>query len=134
MREKIKYNTGFFFNLIKSAMLGVGVSVALVLALAFVLKFVEMSDRMITVIDEIIKIVSIFISVIKFAKKSPYKILLKSALVGAVYTILTFILFSALKGSYNFGASLVIDIIFGAIIGIVISIIMNIFSKDKVVV
>lgn len=133
MSDKVKNNASFIFCLIKSALLGVVVSVILVLVLAFVLKFVELSDSVITIFDEIIKIISMFIAVINMVKKSPYKILFKSALLGAVYILLTFILFSALRGSYIFSLGLLIDVVLGAVVGIIIAIILNVFSKEKVV-
>ena len=134
MSDKVKSNAGFLVQLIKSSVLGVLVSVILVLVLAFVLKFVELSDGIITIIDEFIKIISIFVSTLSLVKKSPYKLLYKGAGIGAVYTILTFILFSALRGSYSFGTTLIIDIVLGAVIGIIVAIMINIFKKEKVAV
>lgn len=132
MSDKIKNNASFILTLIKSAILGVIISIVLVLALAFLLKFVELSDGVITIIDEIIKIISIFIATISLVKKSPYKILYKSALLGAVYMLLTYIVFSALRGNYTFGISLIIDIVLGAVVGVIVAIILNIFTKEKV--
>jgi len=134
MSDKVKNNVSLMLNLIKSAILGVIVSIVLVLLLAFVLKFVELTDGVISIIDEIIKIISIFIASISLVKKSPYKILYKSALLGGVYTFLTFIVFSALRGSYSFGLGLIVDVVLGAVVGIIVAIILNIFSKEKVVV
>lgn len=133
MQEKFKKNSSFVINLLKSAFVGVLVSVILVLVFAFVLKFVDLKDAVISVIDEIIKIVSIFMAVIYLIKRSPYKILYKSALVGAVYIILTFIVFSALRGHYSFGVSTIVDILLGTLTGAIIAIILNVFKKDKVV-
>lgn len=134
MSVKIKDNASFVLSLLKSAILGVITSIVLVLILAFVLKFIEISDGLITIIDEIIKIISIFIASINLVKRSPYKILFKSALLGAIYTLLTYIVFSALKGSYIFGLGLIIDIVLGAVVGIIIAVILNIFTKEKTVV
>lgn len=134
MGEKLKDNTNFVFSLLKSALFGVIVSVILVLVLAFILKFVEMTDKTISIFDEIIKLISIFLSVISIVKKSPYKILYKGAMVAGVYNILTFILFSALKGSYNFSFGFIIDVIFACFAGIIVAIIINIFKKEKVTV
>ena len=133
MQEKFKKNSSFVINLLKSAFVGVLVYVILVLVFAFVLKFVDLKDAVISVIDEIIKIVSIFVAVIYLIKRSPYKILYKSALVGAVYIILTFIVFSALRGHYSFGVSTIVDILLGTLTGAIIAIILNVFKKDKVV-
>ena len=133
MSDKLKNNANFILGLLKSTILGVIVSIVLVLLLAFLLKFVELSDNVITIIDEFIKIISIFVATINLVKKSPYKILYKSALLGVVYTLFTFIVFSALRGSYNFGAGLIVDIVLGAVIGVIIAIILNVFSKEKIV-
>ena len=134
MSEKVKNNASFLLQLVKSSVLGVLISIVLVLILAFVLKFVELSDGVITILDEIIKIISIFIATINLVKKSPYKLLYKGALIGAVYTILTFIVFSALRGNYTFGATFIVDIIMGAVVGIIVAIMVNIFKIDKVAV
>ena len=131
MGEKIKFNSNFLLQLIKSAVLGVVVSVILVLIFAFVLKFVELGDTVISIANQLIKIISIFIATISLIKKSPYKILFKSCLLGAVYMLLTFILFSALRGEYHFTASTILDISIGAITGIIIAIILNVFKKEK---
>lgn len=134
MQEKFKKNSSFILNLLKSAFVGVLVSVVLVLVFAFLLKFIDLNDAIISVVDEIIKIVSIFVSVMYLIKRSPYKILYKSALVGAVYILLTFIVFSALRGHYSFGVSTIVDILLGALTGAIFAIILNIFKKDKHVV
>lgn len=132
MQEKVNNGSSFILNLIKSACVGVIVSVLLVLIFAFVLKFVDLSDGVISIIDEIIKIASIFVSILYLIKRSPYKILFKSALVGAVYVLLTFIVFSALRGEYSFGMSTIVDVLMGALVGSIIAIILNIFKRDKV--
>lgn len=132
MQEKFKKNTSFILSLLKSAFVGVLVSVILVLIFAFVLKFIDLNDKVISIIDEIIKVVSIFVATLYLIKRSPYRILFKSALVGAVYILLTFVVFSALRGSYSFGLSTIFDILLGALTGAIIAIILNIFKKDKV--
>lgn len=131
MQEKFKKNSSFILNLLKSAFVGVLVSVIFVLVFAFVLKFIDLNDSIISVVDEIIKIVSIFVAVIYLIKRSPYKILYKSALVGAVYILLTFIVFSALRGHYSFSVSTIIDVLLGALTGAILAIILNIFKKDR---
>ncbi len=133
MQEKFKKNSSFVLLLLKSAFVGVLVSVIMVLIFAFVLKFVDLKDGVISVIDEIIKIVSIFVATLYLIKRSPYKILYKSALVGAVYVLLTFVVFSALRGNYSFGLSTILDVLMGALTGAIIAIILNIFKRDKVV-
>lgn len=132
MGEKFKNKSSFLLLVFKSALKGVLVSIILVLIFAFILKFINLNDNVISAIDEVIKIISIFVSVISLVKKSPYKILLKSALVGAVYIFITLLVFSALRGKLVFNFASVIDILLGAVTGIIISIILSVFVKEKV--
>lgn len=132
MGEKIKNKSNFILQMIKSSVIGVVVSILLVLLLAFVLKFIEIPDRVITIIDEVIKIVSIFVAVISLVKKSPYKILFKGFLVGALYSVLTFVVFSALGGSYVVSIATIIDVVLGGVVGAIVAILLNVFSKEKV--
>jgi len=127
----MKVKSNFLLSLIKSAVIGLVVSVLLVLALAFLLKFVNLSDNVISIIDEIIKIISIFVAVISLVKSSPYKILLKGGIVAVVYTLLTFIVFSAFQNSFNFSFSLIIDLILAMVTGMIVAVILNIFSREK---
>lgn len=133
MQEKLKRNSTFVLDLLKSAFVGVIASILLVLLFAFVLKFIDLNDGIISFINEVIKVVSIMIAVLSLIKKSPYKILLKSVLVGVVYRVFAFILFSALRGSYSFGASILIDIALAGLTGAIFAVILNVFKKDKVV-
>ena len=122
----------FTLNLIKSAIKGVILSIILVLGLAFLLKFVNMKDNLISIFDEIIKIVSIFVAVKSFLKTYASRTILKGFLIGVVYTLFTFILFSALKGEYCFEIAVLLDILLGGVIGAIVAVILNIFSKEKV--
>ena len=133
MQEKLKRNSTFVLDLLKSAFVGVIASILLVLLFAFVLKFIDLNDGIISFINEVIKVVSIMIAVLSLIKKSPYKILLKSVLVGVVYRVFAFILFSALRGSYSFGMSILIDIALAGLTGAIFAVILNVFKKDKVV-
>lgn len=131
MEQKTK-SVSFILNLLKSAIKGVIVSIILVLGLAFLLKFVNMSNKLISVFDEIIKGISIFISVKSFLKVESSKTIIKAFVVGMIYTLLTFILFSALKGSYNFSVGTIFDILLGGVVGTIFAVIINIFSKEKI--
>ena len=129
----MKSKSNFILSLIKSAVVGLITSIILVLILAFLLKFIQIGDNAISIIDQIIKIISIFVAVLTLVKASPYKILIKGGLVGALYSMLTFITFSALQNSYNLSLNLIIDIALGTVAGMIVAIILNIFSRDKAV-
>ena len=131
MNQKPK-SLSFVLSLISSAIKGVIVSIILVLLLALLLKFVELSDNIITILDEVIKIISIFVAVKSLMKNYPTKTLIRAFLVGVVYTAFTFILFSALRGSYSFNVGVVLDVLLGGLIGVIVAVILNIFSKEKI--
>lgn len=131
MSQKSKH-VSLVLSLVGGAIKGLIVSIILVLGLALLLKFVEIKDGMITILDQIIKIVSIFVAVKSVLKHHSAKTILVAFLVGAIYTALTFILFSALKGCYVFNIGVLVDILLGGVIGAIFAVILNIFSREKI--
>ena len=94
MKEKLKkINLASITNILKASLIGVICSILLVLLFAFVLKFVELNSNIISIVDQIIKIISIAIAVIVLNKNCE-GLVIKSLIMGGVYSILTFIVFS----------------------------------------
>ena len=130
MKEKLKkINIGTVVNVLKASLIGVIVSILLVLLFAFVLKFVELGSSIISIIDQIIKILSIIVAVISLNKSIDANLLLKSLFVGAVYSILTFLVFSILNGGMVFGVGIFSDILFSALVGGASAILINMIKK-----
>jgi len=130
MKEKLKkINLNTISNILKASLIGVVISILLVLVFAFVLKFVDLNSKTISLIDQIVKIVSISVAVIMFGKTNNEHFLIKSIFVGAIYSILTFLVFSILNGGINFNVAIFTDIIFSSMIGGVVSILLNIVKK-----
>lgn len=130
MKEKLKkINMGTIINVLKVSLIGVIVSILLVLLFAFVLKFVELSSSTISLVDQIIKILSIVVAVISLNKSVDANLLLKSLLAGAVYSILTFLVFSILNGGVVFGVGMASDIVFSALVGGASAILINMIKK-----
>lgn len=130
MKEKLKkINIGTVVNVLKASLIGVIVSILLVLLFAFVLKFVELGSSIISIIDQIIKILSIIVAVISLNKSIDANLLLKSLFVGAVYSILTFLVFSILNGGVMFGVGIFSDILFSALVGGASAILINTIKK-----
>lgn len=130
MKEKLKkINIGTVVNVLKASLIGVIVSILLVLLFAFVLKFVELGSSIISIIDQIIKILSIIVAVISLNKSIDANLLLKSLFVGAVYSVLTFLVFSILNGGMVFGVGIFSDILFSALVGGASAILINMIKK-----
>ena len=124
-----KISLGSLVNIVKASLIGVITSILLVLIFAFVLKFVNLNTSTISLVDQIIKVISVFVAMIMLNKGDGEKLLVKGLLVGMVYAIITFIVFSALNGGFSLTPAIFTDIAFSALIGGVCAIIINIFKR-----
>ena len=94
-----------------------------ILIFAFVIKYTDISSNAIQPINQVIKALSILLGCFVFGKKIKTKGWLWGAVIGILFTILAFIVFSILDGSFVFSVSLLNDILFGAIMGAIAGVI-----------
>ena len=128
MKDKLKkINLTDIANILKSALIGVVVSILLVLLFAFVLKFVDLGSAPISLVDQIIKILSIIVAILMLNKNDG--LLIKAIITGAIYSVITFIVFSVLNGSMVFSVGILTDIAFSALVGGAVAILLNIIKK-----
>ena len=116
-------NKNFILALLKGTFVSLLISLVGILIFALFLKFVDISDGWIMPINQIIKVLSIFFGVKSMIKYSEGKGFAKGLVLGLVYTIFAFIIFSLLSSSFVFDVTLLFDTLFGAIIGIICGII-----------
>ncbi len=127
---KEKNSSPIVGSIAKGTLIALCVSLILVLIFAFLLKFTNIPDTIISPVNQIIKGVSIFLGVFIGLKKSKELGLVSGLLIGFIYTFLAFLVFSILAGSFSFDVTLFTDIVFGAIIGAICGIIcVNIKKK-----
>ena len=107
----------FFVQVLKGALMALSVCLIAILIFAFVLRFVAVSDSLIKPINQVIKTISILIGTFYGLKKSKDMGLISGLVIGLMFTTISFIAFSALDGSFEFGISLINDCLFGSIIG-----------------
>ena len=115
-------------RLILSTIIAVIVSLGLILIFALLIKWFEWGDGVIAPVNIVIKILSIAVAVI-VATKNGHRSLVKGAIVGAGYIILSYVAFSALLGSFSLSIENLWDLIFGVIVGGIIGIICNVIKK-----
>lgn len=120
---KLNLQSGFLKNTLAGTMIAVCVSLILVLVFAFMLKFTNIPDSAIKPVNQIIKGVSVFVGVFIGLKKTREMGLVSGLLIGFIYTILAFLIFSVLSGHFVFDISIVTDMVFGAVIGAICGII-----------
>ena len=116
-------------NVAKGVLLAVCLTVVLVLILAVVYKFVDLSDSVIKIINQIIKVVSIGFGVFICLKKDKSKGMLKGSIIGSVYMLVSFLVFSILVSTFNFSITILYDMIFGALLGLIFGVVFVNFRK-----
>ena len=113
----------FVFSVAKGALVAVCVSLVLVLLFAFLLKFTNIPESTIKPVNQVIKGISILIGVFVGLRKSKELGLVSGLLIGFIYTIVAFVIFSILGGVFAFDLTFLTDILFGAVMGAICGII-----------
>ena len=113
----------FVFSVAKGALVAVCVSLVLVLMFAFLLKFTNITESIIKPVNQVIKGLSILIGVFVGLRKSKELGLVSGLLIGFIYTIVAFVVFSILGGVFAFDLTFLSDILFGAVMGAICGII-----------
>lgn len=115
MRDEISYGNGLF-SVIKAVCLALGISFLSVLIFASVLRCTHVSDKAIYPINQTIKVISIFLGGLFFINGD--KGWLKGLGVGALFTAVSYLTFSALGGGFALSGLAVAELALGIIAGI----------------
>lgn|SRR5574344_263120 len=114
--EKVKRNSTIL-PIMKGGLIAIIISLVGILFFAFIIKLFSVGDNVLKPVNQIIKAISIFVGVLVGLKNENEKGLLKGLLIGLIYTILAFVVFSALNGKFEFDKTLLNDALFGGIMG-----------------
>ena len=118
-------------NIIKCAMFAVVITLIGTIFLAVILKFVDLSSTAIEWLNNVIKVISLFILVKLIKKTNEGKFLLKAVIGGAVYAVLSFLIFSILNGSVVFNLNFVYDLLFSIIVSVLVAIISSVLTHKN---
>ena len=111
MSEKVKASTkNYWIQILKGTLVAVSVALVLILAFAIVIRFIKP-------INQVIKIISILFGVFAALKSDNTKGLKKGMIIGALFSLLSYLVFSILALRFSFDWSVVIDLIFASILG-----------------
>ena len=119
----IENKSANILSIIKGVFWAISVSLLCVLIFAFIIKFTNISENVISPINQIIKVLSILIGCWVASKKIPSNGWFYGLILGALYTIFAFLIFSILDGEFSFTISLLNDFVFGAVLGLISGII-----------
>ena len=120
-----------FLAILKACLIGLVVTLLGIVLFAIVLKFVDLSSNIIGYINDAIKAISLFVTVLIIKKANNGKLLLKSIVAGVIYAVLTFIIFSILNGQVVFNMSVLYDLLFSIITAIIVSVIVNLLNRKS---
>lgn len=116
-------NKNVFLQIFKGCLIALCVSIVGILLFAVVLRFVDLSETLIKIINQVIKITSVLLGVKFCLKGDKSKGLAKGSCVGIFYTITSYLVFSILVASFSFGLSIIYDLIFSSIVGLICGVI-----------
>ncbi len=122
-----KTKGGVIIELIKAVIIAIIVSLAGILLAALIIKLFSIKSGVIPVINQVIKGVSILVGCL-IAFKTKHNSWLKGLVVGLVYVVLAFVIFSLLAGGFKWGINLLNDITLSAVSGLASGIIAS-FKK-----
>ncbi len=125
-----KQSSSAWLAIAKGVVCGLCVSLVGILLFAFILRFSSISDKVIAPVNEVIKGVSIFFGVFVGLRKYKKMGLLNGILIGFLFTVVAFLVFSLLDGTFSFDRTLLNDIVFGSIIGAICGIICVNLKKN----
>ena len=127
-----KKDNSLILSILKGSLIALSISLVGILFFAFIIKLFGLTDGWIKPINQIIKAISILIGVFFALKKDKQKGLIKGLMIGLVYTLLAFVVFSILNGSFGIDKSLLTDVLFGAIMGAICGIIaVNLKGRNQ---
>lgn len=102
---------------LKGVVASLCVALVSILLFAFVLRFSNISEKLISPVNQVIKGLSVFLGVLIGMRKTKENGLISGLLIGFFFTIFAFLIFSILNGAFVFDKTLINDIIFGTVIG-----------------
>ncbi len=110
-------------SIVKGSLIALCFTLVGILIFAFVLKFTNIPESVISPVNQVIKGVSVFMGVFLGLKKTKEMGLVRGLLIGFIYTLVAFLTFSILNGSFAFDKRLLNDTLFGSVMGAICGII-----------
>ena len=121
----------YFFESLVTIFVALIISLILVVVAAFAIKIFNLGDKAIIIINQIIKSLSILIAGL-LCLKLPNNGWLRGFIVGVLYVLLAFVVFSLLSGEFCFDLTLLNDLALCGVSGLIVGIIaVNVRKKRE---
>lgn len=130
-KSKKQSDKSIAMNIAKGVIIALIVTVAAVLALALIIKEKGADSSVITAINQIIKLISIFIASMLAVKGLDKAHLLTGAAAGFLYIVVGYLIFSFIEGSWGDVLLLITDAATGAVVGALVGLIFGKLLKRE---
>lgn len=110
----------------KGAIYALIITISAILAFTLIIKETGLSGNVIPIVNQTIKIVSIFVAALISSRESPEQQLISGSMSGMMYIVFGYFTFSLVEGCFGDIKKLFLDILMGLAVGFITSLI---FSK-----
>ncbi|MCL2751801.1 MAG: TIGR04086 family membrane protein [Firmicutes bacterium] len=118
-------------EIVKALTIAIVSSLLLVLVFALLIKAANIPDRAIAPVNQAIKAISLLIGAL-FSFKIKEGGWKKGLLLGVIYIVAAFLIFSLLDGKFKFDITLLFDFLIGAVMGVICGVIAVNISHKRV--
>lgn len=118
----------------KGVLYAVIVTLLFILSFSFIVQMCGLANGVIKPVMQVVKVISIFIAVAIAIKSIKNQAWLFGGLIGLLYMVVTFLIFSMLDGKFVIDFTALSDLLFGVLAGVISAILLRLRNKDVEVV
>lgn len=113
----VKLNKKDFFEIFKGVIFSLIISVLTVIVFAIIVKFANLSSKTIEIVNIALKIISILVGTL-LAVGSGRQGLFKGGIIGLLFVLVSYLVFSLINGSFSVNPLTAFDVIFCLVAGL----------------
>lgn len=113
----VKLNKKDFFEIFKGVIFSLIISVLTVIVFAIIVKFANLSSKTVEIVNIALKIISILVGTL-LAVGSGKQGLFKGGIIGLLFVLVSYLVFSLINGSFSVNPLTAFDVIFCLVAGL----------------
>ena len=113
----VKLNKKDFFEIFKGVIFSLIISVLTVIVFAIIVKFANLSSKAVEIVNIALKIISILVGTL-LAVGSGRQGLFKGGIIGLLFVLVSYLVFSLINGSFSVNPLTAFDVIFCLVAGL----------------
>lgn len=113
----VKLNKKDFFEIFKGVIFSLIISILTVIVFAIIVKFANLSSKTVEIVNIALKIISILVGTL-LAVGSGKQGLFKGGIIGLLFVLVSYLVFSLINGSFSVNPLTAFDVIFCLVAGL----------------